>query len=204
VNNAATSHLRSERDLLLNAQTGDQQAFAHIVQSYQRPVYNLCYRMLGDQQEAEDATQEAFIRAYTNIERYNPDRKFLNWMLTIASNHCIDRLRKRRVIWQSLEEDPYVEKVAMPDSADPQRSAERKETSEQVQHWIDQLTPDYRTPIVLLYWYGYSYTEIADIMDISTPAVKSRLHRARKQLSQMIAQSQISLPVAVNAPTPTP
>jgi len=187
VNHATASYPSSERDYLRNAQNGDQQAFAHIVQSYQRPVYNLCYRMLGNQQEAEDATQETFIRAYTNLDRFNPDRKFLNWVLTIASNHCIDRLRKRRINWSSLEDDPLVEKVPMPETIDPYRSAERQEMAEQVQQWIDQLSPDYRTPIVLLYWYGYSYEEIAEVMDISVSAVKSRLHRARKQIAQMIA-----------------
>ena len=202
VNNAATSSPSSEREYLLKAQKGDQQAFAFIVQSYQRPVYNLCYRMLGNQQEAEDATQETFIRAYTHLDSYNPNRKFLNWVLTIASNHCVDRLRKRRINWSSLEDDPYVEKIPMPESIDPHRSAERKETADQIQRWIDQLSPDYRTPVILLYWYGYSYEEIAATMGVSVSAVKSRLHRARKQIAQMIAQAQTH-PLA-SSPVPTP
>jgi len=202
VNHATASHPDSERDLLLSAQKGDQQAFAHIVQSYQRPVYNLCYRMLGNQQEAEDATQETFIRAYTNLDRFNPDRKFINWVLTIASNHCVDRLRKRRINWSSLEDDPYVEKVPMPESVDPHRSAERREASDQMQQWLDQLSPDYRTPVVLLYWYGYSYEEIAETMGISVSAVKSRLHRARKQIARLIAQSQPAAPLATGVPAP--
>ena len=203
VNNAAAPSISSEREYLLSAQKGDQQAFAYIVQSYQRPVYNLCYRMLGNKQEAEDATQETFIRAYMNLDRFNPDRKFLNWVLTIASNHCIDRLRKRRINWSSLEDDPLVEKVPMPASVDPHRSAERQETSEQIQQWIDQLAPDYRTPVVLLYWYGYSYEEIAEVMGISVSAVKSRLHRARKQIAQMISQQQETVPLANNVSIPT-
>ena len=192
MNSATAPSLPSERELLLNAQKGDQQAFAAIVQSYQRPVYNLCYRMLGNQQEAEDATQETFIRAYNHLDAFNPDRKFINWVLTIASNHCVDRLRKRRIHWSSLEDDPYVEKIPMPSSVDPHRSAERQETADQVQQWIDQLAPEYRTPLVLLYWYGYSYEEIAGIMGISVAAVKSRLHRARKQIARMIAQAPSS------------
>ncbi len=203
VNQAATSSPPSEREYLLSAKNGDQQAFAHIVQSYQRPVYNLCYRMLGNQQEAEDATQETFIRAYTNLDRFNPDRKFINWVLTIASNHCVDRLRKRRINWSSLEDDPYVEKIPMPESIDPHHSAERSEMSDQMQQWLDQLSPDYRTPVVLLYWYGYSYEEIARIMGVSVAAVKSRLHRARKQMAQLITQSQSSHPLATETPIPT-
>jgi RNA polymerase sigma-70 factor (ECF subfamily) len=201
VNTATTpSSTISERDLLVNAQQGDHQAFAHIVQSYQRPVYNLCYRMLGDQAEAEDATQETFIRAYTNLDRFNTDRKFINWVLTIASNHCVDRLRKRRINWSSLEDEPLVEKVPMPESIDPHRSAVRQEMSDQVQALIDQLPPDYRTPLVLLYWYGYSYEEIAEILDITVPAVKSRLHRARKRLAKMMTDA----PQSFLAPDSTP
>ncbi len=203
MNNAATSSPPSEREYLLKAQKGDQQAFAFIVQSYQRPVYNLCYRMLGNQQEAEDATQETFIRAYTHLDSYNPNRKFLNWVLTIASNHCVDRLRKRRINWSSLEDDPYVEKIPMPEAIDPHRSAERKETADQIQRWIDQLSPDYRTPVILLYWYGYSYEEIAATMGVSVSAIKSRLHRARKQIAQMIAQAETPPPLA-SSPVPTP
>ncbi len=187
---ASASQPASEKDILLKAQKGDPQAFAQIVEAYQRPVYNLCYRMLGNQQEAEDAAQETFIRAYNNLNRFDANRKFINWVLTIASNHCIDRLRKRRVHVSSLEEEPYVEKIPLPETNDPHRSAERSEAAAQVQQWINQLSPDYRTPIVLLYWYGYSYEEIANAMNISTPAVKSRLHRARKKIAAIIAKSQ--------------
>jgi RNA polymerase sigma-70 factor (ECF subfamily) len=196
----APSSTNTERELLLNAQQGDQQAFAAIVQSYQRPVYNLCYRMLGNQQEAEDATQETFIRAYTNLGKFNPDRKFINWVLTIASNHCVDRLRKRRINWSSLEDDPLVEKVPMPDNIDPHRSAVQQETADHVQQLIDQLPADYRTPLVLLYWYGYSYEEIAQVMDLTVPAVKSRLHRARKRLAKMIEHTP-NTSLAPNSPS---
>ena len=201
---SASSQSQTERELLLCAQNGDQQAFAQIVQSYQRPVYNLCYRMLGNQQEAEDATQETFIRAYTNLDRFNPDRKFLNWVLTIASNHCVDRLRKRRINWSSLEEEPYIERVPMPEVADPHRSAEQKETADHIQQLIDQLSPDYRTPVILLYWYGYSYEEIAETMGLSVSAVKSRLHRARKQLARMMSQEPSAPIPAADAAIPHP
>jgi len=182
-----------EREVLLNAQKGDQQAFAQIVQSYQRPVYNLCYRMLGNAEEAEDAAQETFLRAYTNLNKFNIDRKFINWVLTIASNHCVDRLRKRHIHLTSLEAEPYAEKITMPESVNPHRRAERQEISDKIQEWLNELPPDYRTPIILHYWYGYSYEEISTIMSITVPAVKSRLHRARKRIAEMISQSQYPL-----------
>jgi RNA polymerase sigma-70 factor (ECF subfamily) len=72
-----------------------------------------------------------------------------------------------------------------------------------MQQWLEQLSPDYRTPVVLLYWYGYSYEEIAETMGISVSAVKSRLHRARKQIARLIAQSQPAAPLATGVPAPT-
>jgi len=120
------------------AKKGDHAAFARIVQAYQRPVYNLCYRMLSDPEEAEDAAQEAFLRAYTNLHRYDSQRKFVNWMLSIASNHCIDRLRKRRVTWVSFEDTPLVEQLSTKTEG-PQRHAERSEEAAELQQWIDKL-----------------------------------------------------------------
>ena len=194
----ATSQL-TEREWLQRAQQGDHLAFAHIVRSYQRPVYNLCYRMLGNPEEAEDATQETFLRAYTHLDKYDPNRKFVNWVLTIASNHCVDRLRKRRIHWTSIEDDPYVERIPVPETVNPHQMAEKREQADEIQHWIDQLPPDYRTPLILLYWYGYSYEEIAETLGLSVPAVKSRLHRARKRIAEMMLNAPSSPPA--HAPT---
>ena len=93
----------TERNLLLRAQKGDAEAFSQIVEAYQRQVFNLCYRMLGDPYEAEDAAQEAFLRAFKAMKRYDPDRKFSTWLLTIASRYCIDQIRKRRLKTFSIE-----------------------------------------------------------------------------------------------------
>ena len=82
----------SDQDLVRQVLAGDQQAFAQLVEEYQRPVYNLTYRMLGNAGEAEDAAQEAFLRAYQHLDRYDIDRSFKTWLLSIASNYCIDRI----------------------------------------------------------------------------------------------------------------
>jgi len=89
---------------LEQARRGDQTAFSRLVEAYQRPVYNLCYRMLGNAPEAEDAAQETFVRMYTKLHTYQPDRKLSSWVLSIASHYCIDRLRLRRGQWLSLDE----------------------------------------------------------------------------------------------------
>ena len=93
-----------EAHWLLLARQGDKSAFGKLIEAYQGPVYNLAYRMLNNAREAEEAAQEAFIRAYTRLESYNPAHKFSTWMLSITSNYCIDMLRKRRAILLSIDE----------------------------------------------------------------------------------------------------
>ncbi|MGD8398322.1 MAG: sigma-70 family RNA polymerase sigma factor, partial [Anaerolineae bacterium] len=84
-----------ERAWIEQALQGDRKAFGQLVRAYERPVYNLTYRMLGNSAEAEDAAQETFLRAYAKLATYQPGRKFVNWLLSIASHHCIDRLRRK-------------------------------------------------------------------------------------------------------------
>ncbi len=106
----ATGIDRGETRWLERARQGDEQAFAELVEAYQRPVFNLCYRMLGDAGEAEDAAQESFLRAHRNMRRYDPTRSFSTWLLSIASHYCIDQLRRRRLPVDSLEElEPWEE-----------------------------------------------------------------------------------------------
>lgn len=162
---------------------GDQDAFAELVYTYQDAVYNLCYRMLSERTEAEDAAQEAFLRAYLNLQRYDPSRSFKTWLLTIASNHCIDRLRRRRIQWLSIEE-PLPSMSLSADEPEPEEFAIIREKTKAVQGLLDQLNPDYRAAVILRYWYDYSYTEIADILDTTESAIKSRLFRARQILAE--------------------
>lgn len=162
---------------------GDQDAFAELVYTYQDAVYNLCYRMLSERTEAEDAAQEAFLRAYLNLQRYDPARSFKTWLLTIASNHCIDRLRRRRIQWLSIEE-PLPSMSLSTDEPEPEEFAILREKTKAVQGLLDQLNPDYRAAVILRYWYDYSYTEIADILDTTESAIKSRLFRARQILAE--------------------
>jgi RNA polymerase sigma-70 factor (ECF subfamily) len=164
---------------------GDQDAFAEIVYAYQDAVYNLCYRILSDSAEAEDAAQEAFLRAYLNLQRYDPSRPFKTWLLTIASNHCIDRLRRRRLQWLSLDDDPLPAHPALhSNEPEPEQAMLSGERSQAIQELLDNLSPEYRAAVVLRYWYDYSYAEIADILDTTESAVKSRLFRARQALAE--------------------
>ncbi len=183
---------------LERARNGDQAAFARLVEVYQGPVYNLCYRMLGNAVEAEDATQETFVRMYTKLHTYQPERKLSSWVLSIASHYCIDRLRRRRGIWLSLDEEPVAMTVPSRQRS-PEDSALRSESRSEVQRLVDELAPAYRVPLVLRYWYDLSYTEIAEAMGLTVQAVKSRLHRARLYLVQKApADSVLAMaPIAV-------
>jgi RNA polymerase sigma-70 factor, ECF subfamily len=181
-----------EANWVAEACRGDQIAFGNLVRAYERPVYNLAYRMLGNPHEAEDAAQETFLRAYANLEKYDPAHKFSTWLFAIANNHCIDRLRKRRAIYVSIEDNPVLENLES-ETPLPEPSALRLEQSREVQQLIEKLDPDYRTPLILRYWEDYSYEEIAETMTLTVAAVKSRLFRARQQIAQLYRDSQSAL-----------
>jgi len=176
--------MKRERDWILQAQQGDQRAFGHLVRAYQRPVYNLAYRMLGDAAAAEEAAQEAFLRAYEHLRSYQPGRKFVNWLLSITSHYCIDQLRKRSLTWLSLEGSlpPDALRSGQPT---PEQVVDRREREELVQEMLARLPLDHRVAAVLRYWYDLSYQEIGETVGISEGAVKSRLFRARERLAQM-------------------
>jgi len=181
-------------DWVSAALEGDQDAFAELVYTFQDAVYNLCYRMLYDREEAEDASQEAFLRAYLNLGRYDPSRSFKTWLLTIASNHCIDRLRRRRLKWLSIDE-PLPSLALSDDTPEPEDVTILNEQSKALQELLNQLSPDYRAAVVLRYWYDYSYTEIADILDTTESAIKSRLFRARQILAEKASPRTASGPI---------
>lgn len=171
------------------ARQGDQHAFGLLVQAYQKPVFNLTYRMLGNAQEAEDAAQETFLKAYSSLRQYQPEHKFSTWLFAIANHHCIDRLRKRRVSLVSIEDNPVLENLTG-DSPLPERHALAREQSAEMQQLLNELEPEYRLPLILRYWEEYSYEEIATAMEITVAAVKSRLFRARQQVAKLYGERQ--------------
>lgn len=168
---------------LREAAAGDDDAFGRIVEAFGGPVYNLCFRMLGDPTEAEDAAQETFLKAYRNLKRYDPKRKFINWILAIASNHCVDRLRKRRLTLVPLEElSPW--RTPADISEAPERELVQSEAEKELDELLEELAAKDRAAIILRYWNDLSYSEIAQSLSLTESAVKSRLHRARNQLAQ--------------------
>jgi RNA polymerase sigma-70 factor (ECF subfamily) len=175
-----------ERAWIEQALKGDPLAFGHLIRAYERPVYNLAYRMLGDPTEAEDAAQETFLRAYTKLATYQPDRKFVNWLLSIASHYCIDRLRRRTRAPQLSLDGPLPPQWTTSSEPRPDQVVNRRQEEDRVRKSLDRLPPDYRAAVVLRYWYDLSYEEIASVMRTTESAIKSRLHRARQMLAQQL------------------
>ena len=183
---------------LEQACAGDQGAFGRLVEAYQGPVYNLAYRMLGNTGEAEDAAQETFVRMFTKLHTYRRDHKLSSWILSVASHYCIDRLRRRRINWLSLDEDPIAATAPSP-LCGPEHAALRNEARQEVRLMVDRLAPAYRLPLILRYWYDLSYAEIAEVMGITVQAVKSRLHRARMQLAERAPIGSALVPASSSA-----
>jgi RNA polymerase sigma factor (sigma-70 family) len=173
--------------LVRRALTGDQQAFTQLVERYKDPVYNLAYRMLGNQTEAEDVAQETFVKAYTQLGTYKDTHKFSTWLLSIASHLAIDLLRRRRFVAMPLEDTPVVEWV--PDAgAGPEEAALIEEQHDEMQHLLRQLPEKYRSVVVLRYYQDMSYEEIAAALHLTPALVKARLHRARELLARALKE----------------
>ncbi len=188
-----------EKALINAAVNGDDDAFTNIVERYQKPVYNLCYRLLGNHGDAEDASQEAFMKAYRGLGKYDLQRPFISWLLAIAYNLCIDQLRRRRVTWVGLEalfdrSDPL--------SRTPEVALEARNEAEGVQKILSTLSVKDRAVVVLRYWYDYSYDEIAETLSLTNGAVKSRLHRARRELMGTWNAEQLALGESQNEVSP--
>lgn len=174
------------------AQQGDQTAFAKIVDAYQVSVYNLCYRMLGNRYEAEDAAQETFLRAYKSMKSFDKKRSFSTWILSIAAHYCIDQLRRKKLNITHLEESPF---LALPDPRpNPEALLSESEQQRQVRSLLKSLGETDRAAVIMFYWYEFSYQEIASALNLSISAVKSRLHRARTQLAKTWMEQKPSIP----------
>jgi RNA polymerase sigma-70 factor, ECF subfamily len=176
-----------EMTWVLQAQQGSDEAFTNLVETYQKHVYNLCYRMLGEPESAEDAAQETFLRAFQHIHRYDRKRPFATWLLSIAAHYCIDRLRRRKFSMASIDQDEDEGGFELPDADAPNPESEvvHNEQREQMQGLLKRLDSVDRAAIVLRYWNDCSEAEIAEALNLTVSAVKSRLHRARRELASL-------------------
>ena len=180
--------MSEETAWVIQAQQGSDEAFTRLVETYQTPVFNLCYRMLGEPELAEDAAQETFLRAFQHLHRYDQKRPFATWLLSIAAHYCIDRLRRRKFAMFSMDvedEDGNAFELPDPDSPNPEAESVKGQARERVHAMLKDLDNTDRAAIIMRYWYDYSEIEIAESLRLTVSAVKSRLHRARRELAGM-------------------
>jgi RNA polymerase sigma-70 factor (ECF subfamily) len=171
----------TESDLVALAQQGDRTAFGDLVYLHRQGVINVVYRMCGDAELAEDTAQEAFIRAWKNLHRYQPQSPFRNWVYRIATNAALDVLRRQREM-VNIEDLPLKSHRANPESA-----AETQEQAVFIQQAVLDLPEASRLVIILREYEDFSYREISETLNIPIGTVMSRLNYARKQLRQTLA-----------------
>jgi len=181
-----------EAQLILDAQHGDLDAFNRLILAYQDRVYNQAFRVLGETQSADDATQEAFISAYKNIRSFRGG-SFRAWLLRIVTNACYDELRrkKRRPTTPLEPVDDAGDEIESPHwIADPGESPEdkiaRAELAEAIQACLNQLTEDFRVVVVLVDVQGLDYLEAAQVIGKPLGTIKSRLARARNRMKECL------------------
>ena len=181
-----------EELLLEKARHGDQEAFGELVRLYEKKVYALTLRMCKNPDDAAEAAQEAFLAAWQGLKFFRGEASFSTWLYRLASNACVDLLRKeqrhRAVSGPSLnDEDTYMD--IADDAATPQELAERSELREQIEEGLLSLTPEHREVLILRELHQLSYDEIAQTLDLDTGTVKSRISRGRKALRNFLLQS---------------
>lgn len=168
----------TEADLIRRCQQGQEDAFKVLVERYQRRVYWIAHNMLGNYESAKEIAQEAFIRVFKNVARFDVKRNFYTWLYQISVNLCIDRLR-RKSNGRTVGLDGLGSLVD-PAPRDPAEAGERSETRQRVHQALDRLPPKYKAVLTLRDIQGFSCEEIAEIVDCSNATVRWRIHRARQ------------------------
>jgi RNA polymerase sigma-70 factor (ECF subfamily) len=171
-----------EARLVCLGRAGDQEAFAALVQRYERQIYSLAYRMLGNPDDAFDLSQECFIRAYKNLPRTHEALNFSAWLHRIAANACLDVLRRRtRIRWLAWDAPRHERLLVSRPSEDPERMAVAGETAVEVRRVLERMSARNRLALVLREYQGLSTQEIGEAMNLSRTAVKTMLFRAREE-----------------------
>jgi RNA polymerase sigma-70 factor (ECF subfamily) len=174
----------SDAELVLQTRGGEIQAFGELVRRYQESVFNVCYRLAGERREAEDLTQEAFLRAFRRLDSFDETRPFGPWMRRLAANLSLNALQRRVPVELPLEEEH--EWIPGHGGGMPEPQAVQRERTAAVRQAIQGLPPHFRAVIELRHYQGLSYAEIAEALSLPLSDVKSHLYRARKHLAQVL------------------
>lgn len=161
---------------------GDKEAFTLLIERYEKPIFNLAYRITGSRDDAMDATQTAFTRAYENLERFDPSRRFFSWIYRIAVNASLDLVKDRGEVELS---EPLRAR-----GPGPEERLRARETSSRVKRALLDLTEDHRAVIVLRHYLELSYAEIAEVVSAPVKTVRSRLYEARQRLRDLLIDTR--------------
>jgi RNA polymerase sigma-70 factor (ECF subfamily) len=177
-----------DTELMLRVKRGDDQAFRQIVETYRKLILDLCFRYVGNQEDAEEVAQDVFIRLYKAAYRYQPRAKLSTLLYRIAVNLSLNRIRdrkaKRWVSWEHHRREE--EKSLSSETSQPDTLLENKERQQIIRGVIDSLPTNQRTAVILKRYHDLSYEEIADVMRCSVSAVEARLHRAKQNLKKQL------------------
>lgn len=172
----------SDQDIIEKILQGQGELYGEIIDRYKNGVYSLCMRMVRNTEDAKDLSQEVFIKAYQNLDKYNFEYKFSTWIFKVASNLCVDYLRKTKT--QTL---PYDDKLSMPhDTASAEDMFIHSNNKELIEKAIRDLPEEYRVLIILYHKEGLSYEDMSRALKLPMSKVKNRLYRARNKLKDTL------------------
>jgi RNA polymerase sigma-70 factor (ECF subfamily) len=193
LNSKFSSRAQEDLDLVAKAQKGDQVAFGKLMERYRESIFFMVLKMVHNRDDAEDLTLEAFGKAFNSIGNYSADFAFSTWLFKIATNNCIDFIRKKRLQTTSLEQttrqkdDGEVVTITVKDhNPDPEENMMKEQRAAKIRAAIEQLSPKYRSLIELRYLDELSYEEIAEKLDIPLGTVKAQLFRAKDMLYNIL------------------
>jgi RNA polymerase sigma-70 factor (ECF subfamily) len=174
-----------DTDLIHRCMQGDRSAFEVLLLRYEKPVFNAAYRMLNNSEDAKDVTQTVFLRAYENLDHFDPAYRFFSWIYRIALNESVNCLNKRNRT-EELAREPIAETEGPDDAADSDQRSKRIQTA------LMTIKTEYRTVIVLKHFLDCNYVEISQILEIPEKKVKSRLYSGRQMLKVALQDSRLN------------
>ncbi len=198
INPNFSPNAKNDFNVVSRAKEGDQKAYAELMQRYKDSIYFMALKMVNNKDDAMDLTVETFGKAFENLEKYKPEFAFSTWLFRIATNNCIDFIRKRRLNVVSLntltDQDGEERQFEVrSENLNPEESSIKKQENEKLKNIVDQLPSRYRTLIILRYFEEQSYEEIAQQLDLPLGTVKAQLFRARDLLANVMNRKKNNL-----------
>ena len=183
-----TIYQNIHQDIIDRCKKGEQKAQFQLYKLYYKAMFNTSFRIVNDQMEAEDIMQEAFLKAFDKIHTYSGRVSFGAWLKRIVINHSLDELKKKRVDFESMEENPKSEKITEDDEEEQEDERDPSYQVEQIRDTINELPDGYRIVLSLYLLEGYDHEEIAEILNITSSTSRSQYTRAKNKLKEQLAK----------------